>query len=209
MATSGSALWDKASVEVVGGLIRVTPSKDLWHLLTSWGLRLWFGQCDPKEFARGIERKAKDVVKLPKPVFEVLSNIAQRPDSFKVHRMRKPEHAAVMGNSCAGYRMEPLFTLPETRAILDTVAERCASRLDSALTSKKKKVGFTEDPLPELGVLLEFTNLGVFQEAARVEKWKKGFDELNALTTDERELWDQYAARVAPSFAMLVAPPVS
>jgi hypothetical protein len=208
METRGSGLWDNTTVDAVGGLIRVTPSKDLWHLLTSWGLRLWFGQCDPKEFARGIERKAKDVVKLPKPVFEALSNIAQRPDSFKVHRMRKPEHAAVMGNFWGGYRMEPLFQLPETRAITETVAERCASRLDKAF-KEKKKAPLSEDPLAELGVLLELTNVGIFQDAARVERWKQGFAEMNALTTTERPFWDEYAARVTPSFAMLVAPTAS
>ena len=45
MGTWASGLWDNdSSVDAVGGLIRVAPSKDLFHLLTSWGLRLWFGQ---------------------------------------------------------------------------------------------------------------------------------------------------------------------
>lgn len=206
MGKWGNGLWDNdVSVEAVAGLIRVTPSKDLWHLLASWGLRLWFGQCEPREFARAVERKTKEVVKLPRPVFEALSNIAQRPDSFKGHRSRKPEHTAILGGTCGGFRMEALFTLPETRAIAEKVGARCATRLDNAFKAKKK-VPLTEDPLVELGVLLEFTNVGFFQDAARVEKWKKGFAEMNALTTEDRAVWDDYAARVEKLFPLLVAP---
>ena len=209
MGTRGGGLWDNdASVEEVPGLIRVTPSKDLWHLLASWGLRLWFGQCEPREFARAVERKAKEVVKLPKPVFDALSNIAQRPDSFKGHRSRKPEHTAIMGGFCGGFRMEALFTLPETRAITAKIADRCANRLDNAFKAKKKTT-LVEDPLIELGVLLELTNVGFFLEAPRVEKWKKGFAEMNALTAEDRAHWDQYGARVDKLFTLLVAPPPS
>lgn len=204
MSTWGKGLWDNdKSVDAVGGMIRVMPSKDLWHLLACWGLRLWFGQCEPKEFARGIERKAKDVVKLPKPVFNALSEIAQRPDAFKAHRSRKPEHSALIGDSSGGYRMEPLFELPEVRAVTETVAERCAARLDSAF---KKKHSLPQDALPELGVLLELTNVRLYQDAARVEKWKTGFAAMNARTTEERPFWDEYVARVEKLFPLLVAP---
>ncbi|MDP2273953.1 MAG: hypothetical protein Q8N23_02710 [Archangium sp.] len=206
MSTRGHGLWDnETSIAEVPGLIRVTPSKDLWHLLASWGLRLWFGQCEPREFARAVERKSKDVVKLPKPVFDALSNIAQRPDSFRGHRSRRQEHTAILGGYCGGFRMEALFTLPETREIVQKVADRCANRLDGVFKAKQK-AALTTDPLIELGVLLEFTNIGIFQEAPRVEKWKKGFAEMNALTTDDRGYYDEYATRVDKLFTMLKSP---
>lgn len=207
MATRGSGLWDNDScIEEVPGLIRVTPSKDLWHLLACWGLRLWFGQCEPREFARAVERKSKEVVKLPRPVFEALSNIAQRPDSFKGHRSRLPEHVAVLGGTCGGYRMEPLFDLPEVRVIAEKLAERAGKRLDG-LFRARKKVPFTEDNLVELGMLLEFTNIGFYLEPDRVEIWKKGFSEMDAATLEDRATWDAYRARVEKIFPMLVAPP--
>ena len=163
-----------------------------------------FGQCEPKEFARGIERKSKEVIKLPKPLFEALSNVAQRPDSFKVHRSRKAEHAAVLGGYCSGYRMDPLFDLPETRALTQAVGERCAKRLDSGLSNQKTTL--YEDQLAELGVLLELTNVGLFRDTARVERWKQGFSAMNARTTEERPFWDEYAACVDELFVMLTAP---
>lgn len=162
-----------------------------------------FGQCEPKEFARGIERKSKEVIKLPKTLFEALSNVAQRPDSFKVHRSRKAEHAAVLGGYCSGYRMDPLFDLPETRALTQAVGERCAKRLDSGLSNQTT---LYEDQLAELGVLLELTNVGLFQDTARVERWKQGFAAMNARTTEERPFWDEYAACVDELFVMLTAP---
>ena len=207
MAIRGSGLWDNDScIEEVPGLIRVTPSKDLWHLLACWGLRLWFGQCEPREFARAVERKSKEVVKLPRPVFEALSNIAQRPDSFKGHRSRLPEHVAVLGGTSGGYRMEPLFDLPEVRVIAEKLAERAGKRLDGVFRARKK-VPFTEDNLVELGVLLEFTNIGFYLEPDRVEIWKKGFSEMDAATLEDRATWDAYRARVEKIFPMLVAPP--
>ena len=205
MGTWGSGLWDNDnSLDAVGELIHVMPGKDLPHLLVSWGLRLWFGQCAPRDLARAVERRSKEVIKLPKPLFEELSNIAQRSDTFKGRSSRKLEHGAILGGYCDGYRIEPLFQLPETRAITADLADRLAQRLDSVFTVKKR-VTLYEDALVELGVLLELTNVSLFQDAARVERWKQGFAEMNALTTEERPFWDGYAANVEKLFAMLVA----
>lgn len=55
-------------------------------LLASWGLRLWFGQADAKAFAKGIERKSAELIRLPKPLFQESWCLAQR------HRVRAPQH---------------------------------------------------------------------------------------------------------------------
>jgi hypothetical protein len=203
MATSDNGLWDnEKSLKALPGMVKVPAPKDLTQLLVSWGLRLWFGQCEPREFARAIERKAKDVVKLPKPVYNEIASIAQRPDAFR-KGVRKPEFREVIGSAGDGYRVSPIFDIPEARAQVTEVAEKCASRLD---TATRKKVTFAEEPLPELGVLLEMTNIGLYQAAERVEAWKKGFNELNARTKENRELWDAWVARVEKVFPLLVKP---
>jgi hypothetical protein len=203
MGTWGSGLWDNdSSLDRIGGLIAVKAGKDLHSILASWGLKLWFGRCEPKEFARAVEKKASEVTKLPKPLFNQLAEIAQRPESFNNKRSRKPEHDAVLGGYCDGFRIDPLFALPEVKTIVATVGERCAARLDQVLTGSRR-VSLYEDQLTELGVLLELTNIGLFQDAARVARWKQGFAEMNALTTEERNFWDEYSPKVENVFSLL------
>lgn len=204
MGTWGTGLWDNdASLDAMSALIRLPAGKDVTRALVSWGLRLWFGQCTPAEFSRGLERHSKALVKLPKPLFEELVSIAQRPAEYARRTSRRPEHLALLGGYCDGYRVAPLFALPGAREVVAEVAERCAARLDRALTAAKK-VSLYEDGLPELGVLLELTNIGVFQPSARVEAWRAGFAEMNARTTEERAFWDEFSGRVQSLFPLLV-----
>lgn len=207
MGTWGSGLWDNdSSLDRVGDLIAVKAGKELHGILASWGLKLWFGRCEPKEFARAVERKASEVTRLPKPLFNQLAEIAQRPESFNRKSSRKPEHGALIGGYCDGFRIDPLFALPEVKTIVTTVGERCATRLDHVLTGPKR-VSLYEDSLTELGVLLELTNIGLFQDAARVERWKKGFAEMNALTDEERNFWDEFAPKVEKVLSLLSKAP--
>ncbi|MDP2271633.1 MAG: hypothetical protein Q8N23_14865 [Archangium sp.] len=201
MGTWGSGLWDNdASLDALPELIHVPPSKDLTHLLASWGLRLWFDRCAPKDFARAIERKSKEVIKLPKPLFEALAAIAQRPDSFKEKRSRSAPHHAILGGSADGYRIDPVFALPEVRALVGAVVrDRCAAQLDAVLTGPSR-VSLYEDHLTGLGVLLELTNVGLFQPADRVARWRAGYAEMNALTPEERDFWDELVPRVEALF---------
>jgi hypothetical protein len=205
MSSWGRKLWDNdASADAVPDLIKVAPSKSLNHLLASWGLRLWFGGCTAKEFARGIERKSKDIIKLPRPVFVALSEIAQRPASFDHRPSRSAAHKAIIGVSKAGHCVEPLFALPEVKGLVaDLVAERCATELDRKC-GRKKQSPLSEDTFTELGVLLELTQVGVFQPAVRVERWKDGLAAMNSLTTDERPFWDEFLQGVDAAFPLLV-----
>ncbi len=201
---SGTSLWDsEASAGAVPRLIRLTPDKSLMNLLVTRGLLLWFNQCEPREFARAVERRSKEVVLLPKPLFNALSDLAQRPDSFK-RGSRKHEHTAVLGPACSGHRIDALFAQPEARALLQVIAERNASKLDTAFA--KRKLTLTENPTPELGVLLEFTNVQLFVEAPRVAKWKSGFAAMSERTTEARPFWDEYGTKIETLFSMLTPP---
>jgi hypothetical protein len=195
---------DSSSDQVLA-LLRLPGAKDLTRLLVSKGLELWFAQCDPKEFARSVERKAKEVVKLPKPLYNEIAGIAQSPDAYRGRRSRAPALAAVIGRVCDGYRIDPLFALPGARELVVEVAERCATRLDRTL-AVKKKAALPDDQLLELGVLVEFTNVGVYQTPERVEAWKKGFDHMKAMPTPDRAAWDGFCKRVEKAFVLLVAP---
>lgn len=206
MGTWGSGLWDNdSSLDALPELVHLPAGKDLVRTLVAWGVRLWFAQCTPAEFSKGLERRSKELIKLPKPLFDELVAIAQRPKEFEQKESRRPEHREVIGGYCDGYRVEPIFSLPGARDVVAELAERNAARLDKAF-GRKKQVSLYEDQLTELGVLLELTNVGVFQRPERVEAWRAGFAAMNAATPEERGFWDEYCGRVEKVFMLLVRP---
>lgn len=207
MGTTGSGLWDNdSSLDALAGLIRLPTGKDLARTLVSWGLRLWFDQCTPQEFSKGLERRSKELIKLPKPLFAELASIAQRPREYDRRGSRSAAHHAIIGGYGDGYRIDPLFAYPGAREAVTEVAERNAARLDKVSNAKSKRTLY-EDQLPELGVLLEFTTVGVFQRPERVEAWRARFATMNAATTEERAFWDEFCGRVEKVFPLLVGPP--
>jgi hypothetical protein len=115
-------------------------------------------------------------------------------------RDRSPEVAAVTGDYRCGWRIDEIFSLPGATEVVRTVAERNATTLDRVL---RADATFYEHQLTELGVLTIFTELDVRQPAARVEAWVRGFDAIDARTTDERGFWDEFVGRVRPAFALL------
>jgi len=202
MANTGTGLWDnEASVDKIGRFTKIPAKPELHDYLVSHSVLLWFGEVDGTTFARAIDRRSKEVSKLPKPLFNIFVDIASKKVTSR--GSRTAEHIKILGTNRDGYRVQPLLDMPETAKLLGPMAELVASKLDKTFKSKKT---FAEEPLTELGLVLELTNAHLYPDPERVAAWEKGFMEMSARTTEDREHWDAYVARVKPMFAMLSAP---
>lgn len=197
-------LTNDRSLDELGQLTHLPVGKELMPSLAAWGVRLWFDQCKPRAFSKGIERWAKELTRLPRPLFDELAAIAQRPAEYEKRSSRKPEHVELLGRPGDGYRIEPLFALDGVKAVVAGLAERNALRLDKVLSTPAPG-SLYENHLTELGVLLELTNVGVTQSAERVATWRAGFARMNAATPEEREFWDRFSERVERLFPLLSA----
>ena len=202
MANTGTGLFDsEASVDRIGRFTKISAKPDLLDYLVSHAVLLWFGEVDGTTFARAIDRRSKEVSKLPKPLFNIFVDIASKKVTSR--GSRTPEHTKILGSNRDGYRVQPLFDMPEAGKLMGPMAELVASKLDKTFKSKKT---FAEEPLTELGIVLELTNAHLYPDPARVAAWEKGFMEMSARTTEDREHWDAYVERVKPLFSMLAAP---
>lgn len=201
MGTSSNGLWDNdAALNAVGTLVKISPAQETMPLLASWGVRLWFGQCEANAFGRGVERKSAELIRLPRPVFQQLAGIAQRPAEY-ARGSRPAEHKAILGAGCDGYFIAPLFDLPEVKAVVQLRAAALADVLDKTFASKPRDWAVFERKLFPLGVLLTFTRIGLYVEAARVDTWLAGFERVAAAEEGSTEA----AARLRPVFGLIKA----
>lgn len=202
MANTGTGLWDnEASVDRIGRFTKISAKPELLDYLVSHSVLLWFGEVDGTTFARAIDRRSKEVSKLPKPLFNIFVDIATK--KVTARGSRTAEHIKILGTNRDGYRVQPLLDLPETAKLLAPMSELVASKLDKTFKGKKT---LAEEPLTELGIVLELTNAHIFQDPERVAAWAKGFEEMSARTTEDRDHWDAFVARIKPLFGMLSAP---
>jgi len=203
MDTLAAGLWDNdKSYNRVARFTKVAPKPGLLDFLTSRAVELWFGEIDGSVFARSVERRSKEVIHLPKPLFNALSEIARNP-KMTAKGSRSERHRQVLGPRANGFRIQPLFAMTEVTALLEPLSETLAARLDRAFKSRNM---LSEDGLSELGVLLELTNAQVFQSAERAARWEAGFMKMSERTTEDRPFWDEFVSRVRPSFSMLSKP---
>lgn len=206
MGTWGNGLFDnEATLDVVGGLVKISPAKETMPLLASWGLRLWFGQADAKAFAKGIERKSAELIKLPKPLFQELVGLAQRPTEYARRNSRPAEHTAILGSTCDGYFVAPLFELPEVKGVIENRAEELSVILDKFFAGTPKAEALYKNKLAPLGVLLSLTRIGIFVAPARADAWLAGFERMVETAKDDAEFWKGFAARVRPLFGLIKA----
>lgn len=206
MGTWGNGLFDnEATLDVVGGLVKISPAKETMPLLASWGLRLWFGQADAKAFAKGIERKSAELIKLPKPLFQELVGLAQRPTEYARRNSRPAEHTAILGSTCDGYFVAPLFELPEVKGIVENRAEELSVILDKFFAGTPKAEALYKNKLAPLGVLLSLTRIGISVAPARADAWLAGFERMVETAKDDAEFWKGFAARVRPLFGLIKA----
>jgi hypothetical protein len=206
MSTWGSGLWDNdATVDVVGTLVKISPAKETMPLLASWGLRLWFGQADAKAFAKGIERKSAELIRLPKPLFQELVGLAQRPTEYARRNTRPAEHTAILGSSCDGYFVAPLFELPDVKAVVENRAEELSLVLDKFFGGTPKPEALYKNKLAPLGVLLTFTRIGIYVAPARADAWLAGFERMVEAAKSEGEFWKDFSGRVRPLFTLIKA----
>ena len=203
MSTRGTGLWDnEKSVDQLGRFTKIEAKPTLIDYLVSHAVKLWFAEIDGTTFARAVDRKTREAIRLPKPLFNGLVEMARNP-KLSARGSRKPEHIKILGSNRDGYRLDPLFAMDEVPAMLAPMSELLAERLDRAFKTKKT---FAEEPLTELGMLLELTNARVYQSAERVAAWEAGFNKMNERTTEDRPLWDEFVTRVRPLFSMLLKP---
>lgn len=203
MSTAGTGLWDnEKSIERVGRFTKLSAKPTLIDYLVAHSVQLWFGETDGTTFARAIDRRSKEVSRLPKPLFNAFADIARIP-GLTSRGARLPAHKQVLGSNRDGFRVQALLDLPEVPALLTPMADALVSRLDKAFKSNRT---LAQEPLIELGVLLELTNARVFQTPERAAQWEKAFMEMSARTTEDRPFWDEFVGRVRPAFSMLVAP---
>lgn len=206
MGTWGNGLWDnEATLDAVGGLVKISPAKETMPLLASWGLRLWFGQADAKAFAKGIERKSAELIKLPKPLFQELVGLAQRPTEYARRNSRPAEQTAILGSTCDGYFVAPLFELPEVKAVIENRAEELSVILDKFFAATPKPESLYRNKLAPLGVLLSFTRIGLFVAPARADAWLAGFDRMVESAKEDVEFWKAFSTRVRPLFTLIKA----
>lgn len=204
MGTWGSGLWDNDSaLDALPDLVRISPAKETLTLVTAWAVKLWFAQCKPAEFSKGIERKASELTKLPKPVFEELVAIVREPRVYEKKTSRLPEHAKVLGGYCDGYFIAPVFELPEVRAVVASHSEKLSLVVDKQLSRKPRKDLLYELDLTALGLVLSFTRVGAVPTKERLDAWEAGFDAIDQANTSERGFWDEWRDRVRPSFELM------
>jgi hypothetical protein len=212
MGTWGSGLFDNDhALDVLDELIVVKPRPELVHQLVNQALKVWTGspsfwldgpdRLDPREFMKPLQRHTKALTKLPPALFELLATMTKSRSLANDRRDRSPEVGTVTGGYRCGWRIDEIFSLPGAVEVVRTVAERNAATLDRVFASTK--LTFYENELTELGVLTVFTELGVRHPVARVDAWARGFDAIDARTTDEREFWDEFVGRVRPAFTLL------
>ncbi len=203
MGTRGTGLWDdEKSVNQLGRFTKIEAKPTLIHYLVSHAVKLWFTEIDGTTFARAVDRKSREAIRLPKPLYNGLVDLARNP-KLSMRGSRKPQHTKVLGANRDGYRLEALFAMEEVPAMLAPMSEALAERLDRAFKTKKT---FADEPFAELGMLVELTNANVYQTAERVAAWEAGFDKMNERTTEDRPQWDEFVTRVRPAFAMLLKP---
>ena len=203
MGTRGTALWDnEKSVNQLGRFTKIEAKPTLINYLVSHAVKLWFTEIDGVTFARAVDRKSREAIRLPKPLYNGLVDLARNP-KLSMRGSRKPEHTKVLGSNRDGYRLEALFAMEEVPAMLAPMSEALAERLDRAFKTKKT---FADEPFAELGMLVELTNARVYQSPERVAAWEAGFDKMNERTTEDRPQWDEFVTRVRPAFAMLLKP---
>ncbi len=205
MGTWGTGLFenDKA-VDAVLNLVMVKPKTDLGERLADVGLQVWFGRIDGKAAMKSLQKDTRELTKLPKPVFQALTELTSSPESAKSKSNRSAEVSKITGLYASGWRIDPLLELPNVAPVVERVAEANAVKLDArltaALTSKRE---LPQEPLVELGVLTVLTERGIKHSAARVDAWAKGFAALNERTTDDRKFWDEFVTKAQAAFKLL------
>lgn len=204
MGTWGDRLWDNDSaLDQLPALIDAKIGGDLHRMLAVWALKLWFERCTVEEFNRAISRRSKDVIKLPKPLFEQLAAMIARPKELADKSDRSNEHQAVIGGYCAGLRLDVIFAMPEARPVLAEIAAKLKVLLDGY---ERANGDFYELGFVELGVALELTRCEIWPAPADVERWRAAFNAADQRTTQERSFFDDFVKSVGPAFDLLARP---
>ncbi len=202
MDARGTGLWDNTvSVDSMLRLIKLPTTGGTLHYLVAHGIKLWFAQSDLPEFARASDRKSREIIRFPKPLYDAFARIAGSPKTF-VKGSRSEAHRAILGDAADGIRLDPLFQQPEVPEILAPLMTSLTARLDK--TFNDPKLTLSKNPFTELGILLELTTFGFYVPAEKVKAWEAAFDAANERTKDEREFFDAYVKRVRPIFKHLV-----
>jgi hypothetical protein len=201
-AARGTGLWDNSvSVDSILRLIKLPTTGTTLHYLVAHGIKLWFAQSDMQEFARASDRKSREIIRLPKPLYDAFARVAGSPRSFP-KTTRSEAHKAMLGDAADGIRIEALFNQPEVPEILAPLVTSLCARLDKAFNDQKMTLA--KNPFTELGILLELTVIGIYPPADKVKAWHVVFDAANERTKDNREFFDAFVKRVRPIFNHLI-----
>jgi len=211
MGTSGEGLYDNdEALDVLADLLDGIPlEKDPAHLAAGVGLLLWFQGAafatDPKKFRKLLARHGDWIAAFPSPVRSVLEAIAADPETAAAGARSRPAVLKeILGGYCDGPRRDELLTVAGGAEVIGELARRCRDHLSGAL---RRTLDLYElaGYLAPLGVLLELGTLAPPTEPDLIATWEAGFDRADAGTEDERDFWDEYAARVKKAFVLLRA----
>jgi len=207
MGTWGEGLYDNdGALDELGDLFDALPlHAGAVPMATSVGLAAWLHAPISERIVAAVREHADWVSTLPDPARQLLLRLSREPHSFTETRSRSAKLTEVLGRYCDGPRNDALLTLPGSRSVIDSLGSDAAERLEDGLQSSSD---FYEASrvLGCLGVLLELTTAGYWSPGPKaLKEWRRNVDRLDEDTRDEREVWDDYVARVRRGLRLLKA----
>ena len=121
----------------------------------------------------------------------------------KLPGSRGADAKAVLGNYCNGPLIEPLFAVGDGGRAMSALQERIMAALDEAHGEDLYELS---NELAPLAVLVGLATLGHHVPSNRVDEWRHRFRAADEATTDERDFFDEYAARVYRAFDLVAVP---
>lgn len=209
MGTWGDGIYDNDSAldELADLLAIAEPGDDVPALVARIGLLAWLHPVSVthgegvRELVAGID--ARGLAELPEATQQALRSLVDDPEGATQTRSRSEAARAAIGGYSNGPRIDALLRFPGAQPAIDALGERAASALDGALDGKGDLYEVAGS-LAALGVAIELAEADLFRpSAARLERWRAGFDAIDRATKDERGFWWRYVRRVRAGLDLL------
>jgi hypothetical protein len=205
MGAWGDGLLDNdGALDCLADLFDAVEIEGHAELATLVGLETWLHAPFNISAVEDELAEAASLETLPAEVRRLLTQALSDPKAFSEGSVRSPAARGVLGTYCAGPRHDALLRLAESSAVIDQLAGGAAARLDEDLEGCSDLYEASE-VLGLLAPLVELRLSGLLRplEPHRLEQWRGGLARSSDATTEERDFWDTYVAKVRGALDLL------